>query len=228
MYQKIIDKAIKRRDEIRQAGRGSDAGEWHPSGMTGCLRQAVYSYRGEPESDERDVRSIRIMDRGTEMHEFIQRALIDQYPGTLLEVRVEHAGVVGHCDALVPVADGIGSGTELTPTYELQEFKSIGPIGKRYMKGGPKPEHAQQARIYYWALQRMGFLLDGIRIVYMDRDDWSILEYFVDPWDEQEERDFEGLLDDLNAHVEEGTLPDRMPDDYWLCRYCQYRTTCKG
>lgn len=230
MYQEIIDNLISARDAERQEERGSDAGEWHPSGLFGCERQAVYSYTGEPVSDQKDIRSIRIMDRGTQMHEEVQAALVTHYPGTLCEVKVDFGGVKGSCDALVPESDGFDN-KELgyQTVYELQELKSISPNGKRWLKGDPKPDHAEQARTYYWALERMGYLLSGIiRIVYMDRDDYSTLEFEIEPWDVDEVAKFEAKLAKLDNHVFEGTLPERMSDDYWLCKYCEYFTTCKG
>lgn len=230
MYQDIIDNHIRMRDAARQEERGSDAGEWHPSGLFGCERQAVYTYTGTPETNERDIRNVRIMDRGTAMHEEIQAALTAAVPGTLLEVKVDFGGVKGSCDALMPVADGVTEDDpDLQPVYELQEYKSISPMGKRYLKGDAKPEHKEQARTYYWALERMGYLMSGdIRIVYMDRDDWSIQEFFVAPWTPEEVADFEAKIDVLNNHVEEETLPERMPDDYWLCKYCPFYDICKG
>lgn len=231
MYQQLIDNVISARDHERQEERGSDSGEWHPSGLTGCARQAVYSYTGVPVSDQKDVRSIRIMDNGTRMHEEIQAALTAAVPGTLLEVKVDFGGVKGSCDALMPVGDGVEADADagLKPLYELQEYKSISPNGKRFLKGEPKPEHAQQARIYHWALTGMGYMLDDvIRIVYMDRDDWSIKEYLIDPFTSEQAEAFEAFIAVLDNHVEEETLPERMPDDFWLCRYCDFRTICRG
>lgn len=231
MYQDIIDGFIQTRDAKRQEERGSDAGEWHPSSLTGCLRQAVYSYTGEPVSDAKAVRNIRIMDRGTEMHEVIQAETIRHILSNggapsdyQVEVPVRYAGIHGSSDALLKVDED-----ESGPLYELQEYKSISPMGKKFMKGEPKPEHVMQARIYHACLRAMGWnLTDTIRIVYLDRDDWSVVEYIADAWLDVEFHDFLGTIATLEDHVEEGTLPDRMPDDYWLCRYCDYRTTCKG
>ena len=45
---------------------------------------------------------------------------------------------------------------------------------------------------------------------------------------QQEVEAFLTEVDVLETHAEEGTLPDRMPDDFWLCRFCDWRTTCKG
>lgn len=234
MYQKLIDDFISAQDAKRQEARGSDAGEWHPSSLTGCPRAAVYDYIDEPVSDEKAMRSIRIMDRGTQMHEVVQALLPE---GARIEVKIDYAGVKGSCDALIPVPCPVCAMSPCSPQcetpgeywYELHEYKSISPIGKKYMKGKPKPEHVKQVRIYHGCLRAMGYnLTDTVRIVYFDRDDWSVVEYEEPAWLDVEFHEFLGEIADLEDHVEAGTLPDRMPDDFWLCRYCDYRTTCKG
>ena len=200
MYQDLINEAIRARDDLRQADRGSDAGEWHPSSLANdCKRQAVYSYTGEPVTNGRQDRNIRIMDRGTEIHEEVQAMVIrsilakgGQPSDFLAEVKVDAFGIKGSSDGLLAVADGVeddehGGGLTV-PVYELQEYKSISTVGLKYLKpkpfgkpgplnaAKPKPEHVKQARIYYACLQEQGYLLDGIRIVYIDRDDWSVTE----------------------------------------------------
>lgn len=233
MYQEIIDEAIRERDAARQAERGSDADEWHPSGLFGCERQAVYSYTDAPETDERQVRNVRIMDRGTEIHEEIQEWVLAKHPGFLPEVKVEYMGVHGSCDGLLPVGEGLPDGdpemSALATVYELQEYKSESPFARKFRKNQPKEDHVNQARTYYECLTLMGYLLDGIRIVYVDRDDWSVQEYEVEPWTPAEAKLYLwGKIASLNEHVAAETLPDRMPDDFWLCRYCPYYTLCKG
>jgi CRISPR/Cas system-associated exonuclease Cas4 (RecB family) len=215
MFQQIIDDHFRAIKEPRLPD-----GLFHPSSMTGCDRLAVYEKTGTEKTDEQDIRNIRIMANGTRMHEEIQAMLVERFPGFIAEVEVDYEGIKGSCDGLLPKGNGVG--------YELQEFKSISPTAKKFMKGQPKPEHVMQARIYYWALEWSGpgYLLDGIRISYFDRDDWSVVEYEVEPWNESEGAAFGELLDNLQAHAEEGTLPPRKENGYWLCRYCQYATRC--
>jgi CRISPR/Cas system-associated exonuclease Cas4 (RecB family) len=236
MYQELIDDILTARHVAEQKERGSDEGEWHPSSLTGCDRAATYSYIGEPKSDETTPRSMAVLQRGTDLHAILQNELVERHgKGFLPEVKVDYRGVKGSCDGLLVVADGILEAAmasdhepmaELEPVYEVQEFKSIKSL--HFVKSHPKPEHMMQARIYAWGLRHMGYMLDLIRIVYIERETLKVIEYFVQPWTDDEERKFEDTLDNLDAHVDEGTLPDQMPDDYWLCRYCDWRTTCKG
>ena len=237
LFQPLVDAHFKAHASIREPD-----GFWHPSSMTGCERQAVYEQTKTEKTDETDIRSTRIMANGTRMHEEIQAMLMAKHPGFLPEVRVEGlGGIWGHCDGLLPVADGQEDGETgpvVVPVYELQEFKSIGPNGKKFMKPKPygkesptnrpvpKPEHVKQARIYYACLEEMGYLLDNIRISYFDRDDWSVLEFEVEPWTDDELMSFIIELESLKMHSKYGTLPARKDPDFWLCRYCPFRTRC--
>ena len=238
IYQTIVNDMFLARNKDREPD-----GFLHPSSLAGCERQAVYVARGEPVSNDKDIRNIRIMGNGTAIHEIIQDATIKAYPGTLVELDVNWGPIRGSADALLPVATEVLPHDETYPAfvYELQEYKSISPNGKRFLQpsrgngpkhpprsGGAKPEHIYQARTYYWGLSNQGFLLDGIRIVYIDRDDWSVLEFEIEPWTALEVVEFEATLDSLQDHIEEGTLPDRKPDGFWLCDYCDFRKTCKG
>lgn len=240
MYQKLIDAKILERDEARQADRGSDEGEWHPSGLFNCERQAVYNYLGTPVTDGREIRNVRIMDRGTEVHAQVQEWLLEAHPNALVEVPVRYGGVHGSCDALLPISDGFCIDCDnlpscphdpemLEPVYEVQEYKSESPMARRYRKNKPKDDHVRQARTYAECLAKQGYLIAGIRIIYIDRDDWSVNEYEVPEWTPEEaERELWSRIARLEQHVMEGSLPARMPDDFWLCRYCPYFTTCKG
>lgn len=215
----------------------------HPSAISGCERNAIYGARGEPVSNERPARNTRIMGNGTMYHERLQAYLKERFPGALMEVPVEWGPIKGHADILMPVADGSDGPGLLSPVYELADFKTISPNGKRWLQpsrgngkkhppraGGPKPEHVKQVRLYYMGLRRMGKLLtDNIRIVYIDRDDWSTLEFDdIEPWTGAEEDEQLERMAELEAHLWDGTLPEQMPDTYWLCKMCEFRTTCKG
>ena len=231
IYQGIVDQMFLEQYEER-----SGDGFLHPSSLSGCWRQAVYDASGTERTDAKDVRNIRIMGNGTAFHDKIQAYMHRTYPGFLSEVEVECGPVIGSADGLLPTQEGYGytvdAGAESPYTrYELQEYKSISPMGKRYLKGRSKPEHVTQARVYAWALERQGYLIDGIRIVYFDRDDWSVEEFEVPAWAPEEAAVFESEMHSAEVHLEEGTLPDRLPLDEkgnraWLCRYCQYQTRC--
>jgi len=244
MYQEIIDQMFVEANTDRAGDM-----KLHPSAISGCERNAMYKARGEEVSNERNVRFTRIMGNGTDYHNKLQAYLKDHFPGIICEQPIGYGPIKGSCDALLPIGEAVLVKDEAMldgpkTVYELQEYKTISPNGKRFIQGtkprklksgvfkpgreaAPKPEHVKQTRIYYYCLQKMGWLLDGIRIVYIDRDDWSTLEFEVEPWTDAEGAAQEEVWADLEAHLMDGTLPDKEPDEYWLCKMCEFRTTCK-
>jgi hypothetical protein len=210
----------------------------HPSGISGCERNAIYSSRGEPVSNPRPVRNTRIMGNGTLYHEKLQAYITEKYPDAIIEQEVEWGPIKGAADILLPA--GIMRDTDGDKTfYELADFKTTSPNGMRYLvdkpkgrtaarKGEPKPGHVKQCRIYYMGLRRMGFnLLPEFRIVYINRDDWETVEFLLEPWTLEEEEDYLEQMAELEAHLMDGTLPEPLTDDYWLCKMCEFRSTCK-
>jgi len=245
MYQEIIDKMFV--EDPNNQDRSGD-NRLHPSAISSCERQAIYAARGEPATNVKPVRITRIAGNGTDYHNKLQDYLKTQFPGIILEQPIGYGPIKGSADALLPIGeaprDHAGNVPVVATVYELQEYKTTSPNGMRFIQGlkpkrlkngkmnkhrpaAPKPEHVKQTRIYYYCLQQMGWLMDGIRIVYIDRDDWSTLEFEVDPWTPDQGADQEEVWADLEAHLMDGTLPDKEPDDYWLCKLCDYRTTCK-
>jgi hypothetical protein len=236
MYQELIDQMFL--DDPNNEDRSGDM-KLHPSAISGCERNAIYSARGEEVSNPRDVRFTRIMGNGTMFHSRLQAYLLTRFPGIILEAPVKWGPISGSADALLP-RDEFGPLDAIV--YQLQEYKTISPNGKRFLQpsrgkgakypprdGGPKPEHVTQTRIYYLGLSKMGTVLtDTIRIVYIDRDDWSTLEFEVEPWTKEEGEAYLETLAELEAHLMDGTLPDKKPDSYWLCKMCEFRTVCKG
>lgn len=225
-------------------------GKWHPSGMFGCARKAIYELRGTEQSDPRSARSKRVLFVGSRWHEIVQAAV--EQEGNVDEVHTEvpisvpELNIVGHADQLVRRGD----------RWEMEEYKTISSRAFGYLKGEPKPEHVEQAMTYLWALREygatipahlsivafvheipavtippLGDALDRIRFVYISKDDLRIEEFVVhwDPEFEQRIRDRVALLDSFRA--DPASLPPRLPLERgkrnWLCRdYCEYRTRC--
>jgi len=236
MFQELIDEMFLTDPDNKD--RNGDM-KIHPSAISGCGRNAIYAARGEKISDPRDVRFTRIMGNGSDYHAKLQRFIKAKYPDAIIEAEVKWGLIDGSADILMPGGEGLDT------RWRLVELKTISPNGKRFIQGTkpktlmngvfkpgrtaePKPEHVTQDRIYYMGLRRMGYKLeDTFTIVYIDRDDWSTLEFDVEPWDVDEEEAYLDKMATLQGHLFDGTLPERMPDDYWLCKLCEWRTVCK-
>lgn len=234
--QEMVDEMWLSRRSVRPRD-----GKLHPSSLAGCHRKAVYEASNTEPTDDTDVRNIRIMGVGTQTHEHLQEEMKSHLPGSLFEVLIQHGGIVeGSVDALVPVGDGVSDDVdEMVPVYELWEIKSVAPykMSRIRKSGTPEDGHMRQSRMYYAILDGLldhgygpghDFLMDGIRIVYVDRNDWSVLEYEIDPWTPEEVDKFRFEIMDLRVHLEEGTLPERLQKkkELWLCKYCPFSTRC--
>lgn len=223
-------------------------GYWHPSSISGCLRQALYERHGTAVTDPRDDRSKRILRVGHIMHEFVQAALLAD-PEVVafyseVELRSDSLGVTGHCDGLLLLSDG---------SWEVLELKTINSMAFRY-KDLPKAPHIVQVTSYLKVLRDeggkaldaegnaviippLGDRLSRARIAYVSKDDLLVSEHTV-LWTPDKEADLLGRLDTLNQHLAAGTLPERLPDEQdkksgkpkraYLCNYCPFSTHCWG
>lgn len=221
LIQGIVDDWFRK----QHVERPSD-GLLHPSSLSGCARQAVYEAADTPRTDERDVRSIRIMRMGTETHTIIQGALWESdLPELACEVPVEP-------DAYGMIGSAYAVWRHGEEGYEVIEIKSISPFALK-RKGLPQPQHVEQARIYMWGLRQAPHTLPvtRARIVYVTRDDLEIRpehEYII-PHDPDWDSDFESRVMLWDAMRGTTLLPPRIPTDSamaWLCRYCAWQTRC--
>lgn len=221
-------------------------GYWHPSSISGCLRQALYAFRGTDITNPRDPRSKRILRIGHVVHEFVQAALLDdpEIETFYSEVKLTHPGyrITGSTDGLIL--------QKKAGKWVLLEIKSIGQMALRYGKKElPQPEHVVQVTSYMAALReyggsavdRLGQMtvlppmpdLEDAIIVYVPKDDWEVLEFSY-KWTQAKEIELLKRLSTLEMHLDEGTLPDRLPDEIkkgvptraWLCNYCSYADKC--
>lgn len=202
----------------------------HPSSASGCLRQAVYEARGVPRTDEKDIRTYRIMWMGTEIHEFVQNILETAYLDNPkidveLEVSITVPGLplAGSSDAVV-WEDGSGI---------VYEFKSISPWGFKKVQREPQDHHVRQCKWYMFGLHKQGKLISHGVIVYFQRDDLGSIEHRVElTADDIEEMETTLILARDRWLVPTlTTIPERPPETktpkgYWLCGYCPWATRC--
>ncbi len=215
-------------------------GKWHPSSMWGCNRQAIYQVRGTKTTEDTDILSKRRFYIGHRLHEAVQRAVesakgvIECFPE--FEVDVKDVNVSGHGDILLRLTDG---------TYLVIEVKSIKKSGMRM--GLPKEQHKSQAMTYTWCLRHyggramgsdgewvvippLGESLRGMAIVYLEKEDLTIVEKFF-PWEDEWNATMGEKLVELEMYkADPDSLPPRLPFNgtrkHWLCGYCAFYTKC--
>lgn len=222
-------------------------GYWHPSSISGCLRQAVYEYRGTAKTNPRDPRSQRVLRVGHVFHDFVQTAiektgLVDVF---YREVKFTHEGLrlKGSVDGLVQYSSG---------EWEVLEFKTINSNAFRYATRDPdsmpKPAHVIQVTAYLKALRECGGIdadgnvvpplgdrLTQARVAYVSKDDLRVEEYDV-LWSPVLEADLLSRLAIVESAGHNGPLPDRLPlvsdkktgkpTRSWECGYCPFQDHC--
>ena len=205
------------------------------SGSGFCSRQHYYKcIAQEKKSNEPNSKSMRIMRLGTIWHDDIERALTslpeEQYWMYNLkkiyheqEVVLEDINVRGHYDALFVTEDD---------EYLLYDFKTVGsfPWKLKFGRNGEKQEigikHELQVATYGIAVKRRFRRIDGLYLLYYNKDNSSLKEVSV-PLSRID--DAMEYWTSVNAEHEEG-LPEInlgiSPVEKWECNYCDWHTLC--
>lgn len=217
-------------------------GQYHPSSMFLCDRQVMYGVRAVPKTNPDKVESKRNFYVGHRIHEVVQGA-IESDPsieGFWPEFRVDlpDYNVAGSGDGLIKLDDG---------TFVVLEIKSTKGFAARKF-GLPKEEHKKQVKVYAWAarnhgvwvlnelgdeifMEPLGDQLIGVLIVYLDKEDLNVWEYFL-PYDTQWDADMLDRLNELDVYREDpDSLPPRLPlkpdgKKQWPCNYCPWKDKC--
>ena len=221
----------------------------HASELYPCMRQAVYSTRGEPRKPnvrkfwkqrfkvgqrlhlmfQEDFEGMSKASVQDEMFQYAQRVSED------MDCRIEFDREVAVKPGLQPIAtyynihsacDGIfrfydRRTGELVLRIGL-EIKTEAPAGYEALKG-PKPEHLRQAHLYMGCLD-----LPILWFLYTNKGNQNntnsqapyLVVYQPDIWAELEAR-----FQDVHNHVNRQELPVRVEGIY--CEFCAWAYTCK-
>jgi hypothetical protein len=232
-----VQDALDRFVDARHEERDPD-GHLHPSGLFGCIRQAVYAFRGVPTTNPRTFSSKRTLYIGHLVHEQVQKA-ISESPDVVTffdEVAIfdSELNVIGHADGLAWLIDG---------TVVLIEIKTIKGMSLRY-KTLPQDDHIGQVLSYMRALREQGAPKIGVAplgdkltkslIVYVIKDDWTTQEFEIE-WSDEANKIVVGKVDEIWPYtLDEKSLPPRLPlvtkkgkvVRPWNCDYCPWADRC--
>lgn len=174
---------------------GHRSGAWHPSSLHTCPRAQVFSFLGVPAKVKINPGLQHVFNDGHWRHVRWQIAL--KQAGLVDEVEVgvtnRRYHMEGHLDALK------------TDEYTV-ELKGIHSMQYQYILSEPKPEHADQVEAY--------FVMTGYDtgvIIYEDKSSNNWHEHVVHP-DKQRRRRIVQLIDRLNTHINQHTLPLPLDD----------------
>lgn len=200
--------------------------KWRGSLLGGCIRAHWYESNGVPETEPFEEKLFGIFKVGNVLGEEIVKVLEDsgEFKSIKPEVPVEipEWNFAGNIDALVEWKDGRRS---------ILEFKTESSNARKYRKGEPKKEHMIQSSSYAAALKHLGEIVDDVRVVYIEKDSFSIDEYIIpEEWQERALR----TLRVLNYYGDR--KPPRIPDAWaktskglkYPCSYCRWQTECRS
>lgn len=225
----VVNQAIE--EHVKKNTRRENDKKWHPSQISApCPRSSVLMKRGVLVSGEPNVAQLKVFAIGTELHKFVQKAMLSA-PGVTYcypEVEVGHEDVSGAADGLIWYD---------TNEWELLELKSMKSGG--FLYGLPRKEHRIQAGTYAWlardyggyvreldlTIPPLGDKLQTIRFAYISKnmDKTLHIEERVESYTEELERGVLGRLDYLRSLEQQEILP-RIPDkSKWYLDYCPYR-----
>ncbi len=222
-FSAILDGYLARKAEV---GRPAVA-RWRGSLLGACIRQQWYATEKVPPTNPFPDNLYRIFERGHAVAEVLNKAGKDALAaGELLEFQEEVPVLLpefemsGNVDALVKWPDG---------RREVWEYKSTTNRGMQYIRE-VKPEHAVQASVYAYILEKeLGEPVEA-RVIYAAAEDFKLLEFRLDRgWRDRALRVLRVLQ--YFGKRKPPRLPSRRGKDMkaeWPCKGCQWLKECRG
>lgn len=196
---------------------GSRAGAFHPSGLTRCKREQLFAYHDAPKADFTHGAQLQnIFNDGTWRHARWQLMLTKIGVLHSVEVPVELPEL-----RLTGSMDGQGTDDQGEWFFELKGTSR--PLNALEIEG-PMDDHVIQVNAYLLASG-----LDQAVIAYESKSNNDWIEIAITP-DHESTTFVTDVLEELNDHVDNGTLPAILPD----CAQgqgeqfasCPFRTHC--
>lgn len=204
--EKTINDAIKEEREERKVT------SWHPSKLGQCLTGTYLERLGVPPDKEFEDRVLRVFSVGKMFENWII-SLLEKNHKVEKQVRLEwpEQNVTGYADAVVD--------EELVYELKSQHSNSLHRMRK---EGGPHVHHQMQL----WIAMKILAKKEG-RLVYISKDDLTILEYPILITDKWLESKVIKELEILNkAWTEKVAPPVEFDDKDWRARYCRWHSQC--
>lgn len=224
----------------------SNAPRFRPSSLgSPCLRKIYYTYQRVEEDFPAPLQLKKYAILGTQVHEMLSNMLRSE--GVLIDYKNKDGSNPKNkhgegFDFEFPIKDReleisakIDAVLKIDNKIWIAEFKTA-TVGSFSKLNKPKPDHLIQASIYYYTfikkLKEGAFShikelegitdVEGLIILYVNKDDFSIKEYQIKNIDIPFQIAVEKMLK-VKEHVENGTLPEKTED--W-CNSCPFRKKC--
>lgn len=208
----IIDEYCQQRQQRDTEAR--DNSKFRVSDAGKCRLMRYWKRLGREYTLDIPSKSLRAMDIGIQLHDWIQRILKVQGGLIYAELEVSDDHRLGHLDALV----------EMDGQMILYDFKFVNGKKLYYLtRNSPLKADKQHSHQIVTYADMITFLPDELRVAYIDRDSLDILEIPVDY--AQMRPDVFQDWDTLITAWERQEEPTANPQS-WECRYCIYTAEC--
>lgn len=236
---------LKRSIELTDAkNQRQPSRSYKPSSMH-CIRNMYYQVTGEiPDIGESSYTLIGICNAGTDIHQRIQKSVLDmadnsmdcEYVNVADYVRqrnLDYLTIVNepdfaagnyetklyHKDLNISfLCDGI---IKYKNRYYILELKTEGS-NKFMLRRGVDPKHYNQGTTY-----SLAFGIDSVIFVYINRDIFDMKAYRFVPTDDMK-NEIVGQIVTCDDYVNKQIAPPKPKDiQKVICEYCNYKTACR-
>lgn len=234
-----LQNSIEKTDQ--QRGKKPTTIAYKPSSMN-CVRMMYYYMTGAPKDEQTaDCGLIGICESGTDRHERIQQAVCDMKANGFDCDYINVADYIKENNVPnLEVIEQSGYETKLRHTELNLRFMCDGIIkyrGKYYIleiktessfKWQPRtdvdPSHHTQACTYSYTIG-----ISDVLFLYENRDTCGKKCFIYTPTQEEIQTLVISKIKDCDTHIEENRVP-AIPSTITTktCRYCEYKTICKG
>ena len=191
---------------------------WYASQIGSCMRGMYLQRLGKEPDEPLDDRTLRVFDMGNKIESWVVDLIKAQEVEIETQVRVEDAelNITGYADAVI----------EVKGKKEVLEIKSKHSRAFWWMdkkKEGTMRQHQYQLWIYLYLLK-----IDRGSIIYVSKDDLSILQYLVFRNDKQLEKEVMEIINSLNRawKKQDPSLLPLPEKGSWQAKYCRYHKQC--
>jgi len=211
--QDFINNALRKKQDSRPA---KEITSWHASQIGSCMRGIYLGRLGKQPDVPLDDRTLRVFDMGNKIEDWIVDLIKAENIDIETQVRIEdeELNISGYADAVI----------KHKKEQEVLEIKSKHSRAFWYMdkKGeGAQRHHMYQVWLYLYVLK-----IEQGSIIYISKDDSSILQYSVRRDDEQLKTEVMDILDMLNRCWKEKILPPLPDSKSWQAKYCSFHKQC--
>jgi len=205
--QQLINQEVRQREKRLPR-------HWSPSKLGSCLCGVYLERMGVEPDEEFDDRTLRVFSVGKLFEEWLVGVLkkTDAKFDTQVPCEMPEYDAFGYADLVVE------NGSKIVYEVKSKNSRAFWYMDKK--KEGPNRQHAMQLWYYLESLK-----VDEGRILYLEKDTLTTLEYVIRRDDEDLRKEVIGELELLNRAWKEKVAPP-YAEEGWQKDYCRWHKKC--